>query len=378
MLRLSSANLLRFAFALQPVVLGCWLPHIPIVQHNLGIGPATLALALLGMPVGTLLALPLAGRIVSALGARRTVLWFYVVFFCLMPLPAFSGSVQSLFISLALAGAAMAVLELGLNVLAVQTEKSSGRLLMSACHGFWSLGLMAGGALGASLAAYGSPVHINVTAAAATVFPFALACALALPADQAVAEQAGPAAGTRNWLGTDLVLISLFAFGVTLSEGAMSDWSAIYLRDVFGAKDGLSGIGFVVFAAMVAAGRLAGDTMRMRLGAVTSARICGAAALAGLALALASPVISLTLAGFAMLGFGVSLGFPIAVTAVAGLGQGNPASNVAVLSFIALLGFLVGPVLIGFVAEHHGIRTGLSVLAPALLLSLALTRHLDR
>jgi MFS family permease len=109
---------------------------------------------------------------------------------------------------------------------------------------------------------------------------------------------------------------------------------------------------------------------------VALARVCGITSIVGLVLVALSPAVSLALLGFAAMGFGVSVGFPLAVTAAADQTDRPAAASVAILSFVALLGFLIGPPLIGFVAEHAGMRYGLAMLLPALLASLALTGRL--
>jgi MFS family permease len=165
--------------------------------------------------------------------------------------------------------------------------------------------------------------------------------------------------------GKALIGICLFVFGITMTEGAIADWSAVFLRDVFGAEPATAGIGYSVFAGMVAAGRFVGDWLKARLGAVATARLCGCFSLIGMALIVLAPISWLAFAGFAAAGFGVSVGFPLAVTAAAGLTDRPTAASVAILSFIALFGFLIGPPMIGLVAEHLGLRYGLATLLPS-------------
>ena len=172
--------------------------------------------------------------------------------------------------------------------------------------------------------------------------------------------------------------ISFFAFGIALTEGAIADWSAVYLRDVFEAKGASIGLGYAAFAAMVASGRFAGDHFKQRFGARRTAEICSAISLLGIAVVCAAPNLILAYLGFALVGIGVSVGFPLGVSAAAQLSDRPPASSVATLTFIALLGFLVGPVLIGFVAQALGMRMGLLMLGLPLLLSLILARLLSR
>lgn len=360
-------------FALQPLALGTWLPQIPVVQLRLDMGPAALSLALLGFPAGILTALPFGGRIGAALGGRRLILSGLPVYLALMCLPPLAPTPLLLFAALALAGASIALLELGLNLTADEIEKSGGRLIMSACHGFWSVGIMAGSLAGAGLAMLALPSFAAVALVALVSLPTGLWLANGLPVSQSHPDaKAALTAAPRALPGKALLAISLFTFGITMTEGAVADWSGIFLRDEFGLPSGANGLGFTVFAAMVAAGRFIGDTLKSRLGAVTSARLCGALALAGMAGVLAAPNAGLAIVGFALAGFGVSVGFPLAVTAAAALTDRPAASSVAILTFVALSGFLVGPPLIGFAAEYMGIRTGLAMLLPGLIASFTL------
>ena len=315
----------------------------------------------------------MAGGLRLALGARALILWGLPLYLALICLPGLATGATSLFAALALTGACMALLELGLNLQADEIEKSGGRLIMSACHGFWSIGIMTGSLAGAGLAALTLPPWQAVALTSLVSMPIGLALARGLPLGTAAERKAAQEAGSSGWMpGRRLFAISLFTFGITTCEGAVADWSGIFLRDEFALASGATGLGYAAFAAMVAAGRFGGDRLKARLGAVATARLCGALALAGLALVLASPSAGAAIAGFALAGLGVSAAFPLAVTAAAALSDRPAASSVAILTFIALSGFLVGPPAIGFATEYFGIRTGLAMLLPGLAASLLL------
>ena len=376
MFLLSPQRLVMLVFFLQPIAFGSWLPRIPEVQASLGLGPAALALALLGMPCGTLLTLPFAGPIVARIGARSAILWGFVFYSTAASLPVLAPHPILLFIALALAGSAISFVELGLNVQADLVEKSGGKLIMNTSHGCWSLGIMAGSLIGSGFAALDIAPQIAVPLLAFLVLPLALAVGLALP--RLSDEPAPDGAQKSAWSlpSPALIGICLFVFGITMTEGAMADWSAIFLRDALSAEGGLVGLGYSFFAFMVAAGRFCGDSLKRRLGAVGTARLCGALAVLGGIVLYLAPNVELALLGFGIIGVGVSVGFPLAVTAAAGIGDRAASANVAVLSFVALTGFLIGPPLIGFVAEQGGIRLGIACVVPFLLLSLFLTGRL--
>jgi MFS family permease len=367
-------RLVMLVFFLQPIAFGAWLPRIPDIQRALGLGSAELALALLGMPIGILLTLPFAGRFVARIGARATILYGFPVFLALVWLPTWSWSLPALLLSLAIVGIALATLELGLNVMADAVEKETRALIMSTCHGFWSLGIMSGNLIGAGLAGLHLNPHTAVILVAAVVLPLAFTFSKGLPDLRgARPDPVSKRPSSIHLPGWALLAICAFTFGVTMTEGAVADWSAVFLRDVFGAGSVQAGIGYSVFAFMVAAGRFFGDRLKARYGAVKLARACGLANVAGLVLLLVSPNTFLAFLGFAAMGVGVSVGFPLAVTAAASLADRPSASSVAILSFVALLGFLVGPPLIGFVAELGDMRLGLAMLLPAAILSLLFT-----
>ena len=371
-------RLVMLIFFLQPIAFGSWLPRIPDIQAKLGLGPADLAIALLGMPVGILITLPFAGRFVSRIGGRATIIYGFVAFLAVVSLPVFAESIEMLFVALMIVGVALSTLELGLNVEADRAEKTTGLVIMSRCHGFWSLGIMAGSLIGAGAMVLQVSAQWSIPVVALLVLPLALAISAQLPAEPKAAAASSPTAPVAPFKLPSLALLGIcaFTFGITMTEGAIADWSAVYLKEVLSAGGAATGLGYSVFACLVAAGRFGGDSMKARFGAVAIARGCGSAALVGLLIVLFAPSTLVALIGFGAIGIGVSVGFPLAVTASAGLTDRPAAASVAILSFMALLGFLVGPPVIGFVGEFWGLRTGLAILFVPLTISLVFTRML--
>ncbi len=365
------------AFFLQPIAFGSWLPQIPAVQERLSLGPAELAIALLGLPTGILLTLPFAGRLVGRIGSRNTLIFGFPAFLALVPLPVAAPDIVSLFLLLALLGIGLSTIELGLNVEADVIEKRGTVSIMNRCHGFWSLGIMTGSLIGAGFLALETSPFVAIGLLSIGLVPISALICRALPLHEPASVETGERSSWR--MPSPAILgISLFVFGITMTEGALADWSAVYLKDVFATTGVATGLGYVVFAMMVSAGRFLGDAAKERLGAVALARLCLFFALGGMLLVVTAPVTGLVYLGLGCVGLGVSVGFPLAVTASADLGDRPPAENVAILSFIALLGFLIGPPMIGFVAEVLGLRSGLATLLPPLLLSILLAGLLRR
>lgn len=370
-------RIIMTAFFLQPIAFGSWLPQIPGVQERLSLGPAELAVALLGLPTGILLMLPFAGQLVGRIGSRNTLIFGFPVFLALVPLPVAAPDIVSLFLLLALLGIGLSTIELGLNVEADVIEKRGTVSIMNRCHGFWSLGIMTGSLVGAGFLALHTSPFIAISLLSLVLMPVSVIVCRALPVHAAPVAETQPRSSWR--LPSPGILgISLFVFGITMTEGAVADWSAVYLKDVFQTTGMATGMGYVVFAMMVSIGRFVGDAAKERFGAVLLARLCLIFAVGGMLLVVTAPVPALVYLGLASVGLGVSVGFPLAVTASADLGDRPAAENVAILSFIALLGFLIGPPMIGFVAEVLGLRSGLATLLPPLVVSILLAGLLGR
>ena len=362
-------------FALQPLAIGGWLALIPLVKENLELSKGELAFALLGMPVALVPTLQFAGRIVGSFGPRRT---FVAVFpiqsvAILLPLVAWNG--VSLFFALAIAGAAVAFLEVAINVYAGQLEKRSGVLIMNRCHGFWALGITFGSAW-ISLAPFDSPwMKLGLLAGFSMIAGIWSATALPRLGD---GNETGVAPGKRRLaeLPKALLFIALFMFSVTMTEGAMADWAAVYLAERLGDEVSQAGIAVTIFSAFLAIGRFLGDWLKRHLGSESLARATLSCSLVGLAMLILPLPLWFAYVGFAFVGFGVSVGFPLGVSAVASLDDKHEAPNIAIMSTVALGGFLAGPPIIGTIAEMTTLPLGLAALLPGLILSFWLSKWL--
>lgn len=355
-------HLIMGTFFFQALSFGAWLPRIPEIQARLALGPSELALALLGMPLGLLIALPFAGPLVARLGGRATIRWSFPAFLACICLPPASGHFAMLFFALMASGIAMALVELGMNIVADEVEKHDNVAIMSRCHGFWSLGMMAGSLAGSGLAALGLAPHWSVLLVALLVAPLSLIVPAALPATPSPIS-ATPEASHSSLFIPGLLLLSICIVGLAsnLAEGASADWSAVYLTDVFAAAGGAAGLGYSAYALMMAIGRFAGDWLRVTWGPVTLIRWSYGLATIGVALLAVSPSYWLAILGFALIGMGGSTGVPLAVSAAASVGGRPAASNVAMVTFVSLIAFVGGPPVIGLLAEHFGIRFALAV-----------------
>lgn len=365
---------LRLVFLLQPLVLGAWFPRIPQVQESIGLSEGGLAFALMGMPLGLLVALSFGSKVAELLGTRGLLTVGLGAYLVSMPVPAFAMSGPALFGALALAGMSMAIAQLSLNVTASEVEARSDKPIMNGCHGYWSIGVLLGSAIGAIMAeARVPPGAALMMVSAASFIPLIFVARqitdYPLPAAPILQER-------ERRPSRPLIYIALFGFGIATTEGAMADWLAVFMTNIFEASPGVAGSSYTVFALSVALGRFLGDALKPRFAVEKLAQALVGLAIAGLLIVVASPVIWLSFIGVAMLGFGVSLGFPLAVSAASVLKGRSSAGNVAILTQLTLCGFLVGPPIIGLIAEFADMRMGLAALCPALLLAFVFARAL--
>ena len=365
----TTRSALYFIFFTQPIVLGAWLPRIPEIQAKLGLSPADLALSLIGAPIGSLLALIIGGRIGDALGAKRTMQLFYPLFFAAMLCPFIATNQLTLALALMAVGSTISILELGMNISADQVEKQYKSLVMSKAHGLWSLGLMVGTLIGSGAAAISySPLSAGLILTV-LFLPVAYIAIAKLTIDHPETPKKEDGTSRLSMPHPILLAICAFTFGTTLTEGAIADWAAIFMRDVMSAGPGIAGLAVTAFTLTVALSRLSGDRLRKHFEPHQLALTLAVIGLVGVLTIYIAPNTLTAFIGFALLGIGASLAFPLSISAAASAPGKSPASNIATLSFLALTGFLVGPISIGFIAEYFTIHKGLLVLAPMFLCS---------
>jgi hypothetical protein len=334
-----------------------WAVRIPAVQEKLGLGEGLLGIALLGMSVGSLVSMPLAGWFVSRLGSRPVVGATALAYSLALPLLAIAPSLALLLPALALVGAATGSLDVSMNAQAVAVEKGQGRPIMSSFHAAFSLGGLAGAAAGGAVAAAGVGVAPHLAGVASlSLVAFVIAYGQMLPAGVDRGEGGDPAFArpTRALAG-----LGVISFCVLLGEGAMADWSAVYLNGTLGTGPGLAAAGFAAFSATMVAGRLLGDRLIARFGPVALVRAGGAVSALGLGVSLtvAQPVAALV--GFGCAGLGFSIIFPAALSAAGRAKIAGPA--IAAVATTGYFGFLVGPPSIGFAAEALGLGGALFI-----------------
>lgn len=336
-----------------------WAVRIPAVQEKLDLGEGLLGVALLGMSVGSLVSMPLAGWLVSRLGSRPVVGATALAYSLALPLLAVAPSLALLMPALALVGAATGSLDVSMNAQAVAVEKGQGRPIMSSFHASFSLGGLAGAAVGGAVAAAGIGVAPHLTGVAGlSLVAFVLAYGRMLPAGADRGETEEPAFARPTLALAGLGVIS---FCVLLGEGAMADWSAVYLNGTLGTGPGFAAAGFAAFSAAMVAGRLLGDRLIARFGPVALVRAGAAVSALGLGVSLVVAHPAAALVGFGCAGLGFSIIFPAALSAAGRAKSTAAGPAIAAVATAGYFGFLVGPPSIGFAAEAVGLGGALFI-----------------
>jgi fucose permease len=247
-----------------------------------------------------------------------------------------------------------------INDEATEIERRTGRALMSGFHGMFSLGGMVGSAAGSALDIAGASPAVHLAGASLVLLGLVLAAVPGMLRQQRGGVGSGAPVPLSLPRGP-LALLGLLAALGLLGEGAMYDWSVLFLRQDLGAPQALASLGYASFSAAMAAGRFGGDWLRSRLRPVTLLRYGGVLGAAGMALALAVPHPGAALAGFALVGLGFANIVPVLFSVSGQLPGIAPAHGIAAVSSVGYLGLMAGPPLIGFIAEGRTLTAGLLV-----------------
>jgi MFS family permease len=363
-------------FLVHGLVVSTWVSRIPAVQNALHLPNGVLGLTLLSSAVGAITSIPFAGWLTSRFGSKKVAGGSSLLFCSSLVLPGLAFNVWTLSLALFVFGACAAAMDVSMNAQGVEVEKALGRPTMSRFHGMFSLGGMIGAAIGGVAAARGmaSFLHFAISGA---VNGLAVLAVIPLLLSGGASHESGHT-HRLPLRRTPPVLFALSAIGfcILLAEGAMGDWTAVYLKQVTRAGAGTAAAGYAVFSAAMAVFRFLGDLITARLGALATVRAGSLVAAAGLLWALAVRSPEWALPGFGITGAGFSVIIPL-VFGSGGRVEGiNPGAGIATVTGIGYVGFIVGPPTIGFVSQFWGLRVGLGIVVICCLISAVLARSM--
>jgi MFS family permease len=315
--------------------------------------------------MGSLIAMPIAGRLTSRFGCRLVILSSGVIAALVLPVLAISSTPLLLAISLSLFGAAIGTLDVSMNIQAVIIERNHDKPLMSGFHGLYSVGGFIGaGGMALMLSAGLRPLMACVLVTAGIVGSLCVAARHLLPA-AAAPERESPAFAVPHGA---VILLGTVCFVVFLAEGATLDWGALLLTTNRGFTPDKGGLGYAVFAIAMTVGRLTGNRAIRRWGRKRVMALGGLCAAAGFFTATLAPVSEIALIGFLLIGAGASNIAPIIFTAAGRQRDMPPAAAIGAVTTLGYVGILAGPALIGFVAHISSLHLAFGGLGGAMLL----------
>jgi predicted MFS family arabinose efflux permease len=351
--------------------MAAWAPLVPFAKARAGIDDATLGILLLCLGVGSIIAMPIAGAGAARYGCRVVLIVSTALMGAGLLLLSVFASLLLLVPAMLVFGAGVGSCDVAMNMQAIVVERAAGRAIMSRFHGMFSLGGIVGaGGVATLLGAGLSPVAAASCVAAAV----AIALALAIPN---LLSEAGGAAGPVFAVPRGVVLlIGALCFVSFLTEGAILDWSAVFLTSVKGADMRLAGLGYAVFSVTMTVGRLAGDRAVERFGGSGMVAFGGVSAALGLVVAILPLSWQVSLVGYALVGLGCANIVPVLFTSV-GRQTAMP-DHLAVPAIVTLgyAGILAGPAAIGFVSRVISLSGAFLILAVMLLVVAAAGRKL--
>ncbi|MEQ9098370.1 MAG: MFS transporter [Imperialibacter sp.] len=337
-----------------------WAARIPDIQLKLGLSEAALGGVLLVLPLGSLASLPFSGVIIDKLGSRLVVLVATLGYALTLPFLGFSSSVAMLSVGLFIYGFFGNTVNIAVNTQAIGVQTHYGRTIMASFHGTWSLAGFTGAGIGTLMVALGVEPQMHYLIMLALVVVI-----LSINYPHTLKEDVNRNTGKFKWVKPDgtLVKIGLIAMCGMMSEGCMFDWSGVYFKKVVEAPEAWVPLGFSAFMMTMAGGRFISDRLTNRFGIGTVLKASGILIASGLLFAVALPYFATALIGFLLVGFGVSSVVPLAYS-VAGKSKTMSAGMaLTMVSSISFLGFLLGPPLIGFIAEASSLRASFLFIA---------------
>lgn len=368
-------------FFIESGVLGTWIPRIPDIKEKLGLSDGQLGLSLLAMPLGTLIGLFVATRIIEYLGGLRKGCQVFLPLWALSFIFPALAPVQSAFVlALLVSGLTIGLVEVAMNTEADRLERHFGKKIMSRCHGFWSLGSMAGALTGGIVAQVGVSVEAHFLLIMPLLAVAGFLTSSQLPVLNSLAKQKSEAQSSAPLIrlpSKAIALLCVLPIGIMLVEGAFIDWSAVFMRSVLDASPLLISITYSFFSIVMAAVRLSGDKIRDLFSEQLIVQVSGIAAAAGIALFAMAPNVFVAFLGAALSGMGVAIVYPLAITAAAGRPGRSSADNVAAITMISFSAFLFAPPAIGFLSEIFSLRIALLCLAPLALITFLLSAEIN-
>lgn len=362
-------------FILNGALFGIWASRIPAVRDHLHLSHEQLGYGLLFMAAGAVCSFPVTGRLTDRFGAVAITRVIAVLYTASLVLLALADSLPMLAACLFIFGAFHGSMDVAMNAWAAEVEQSYDKPLMSSFHAMWSLGAGLGAVSGYVAVQFQLSVLQHFLLAGGVVVVLTLTLSRVPWTSRRSVSSTGSIFALPSGV---LILVGIAALCAALGEGAVADWGAIFLRDVTGAAESVAALGYAVFSVAMVVCRLAGGFVIARFGPVASARVGGVCAALGVFCVVSAGAVPLALMGFGMMGIGYAVIMPLAFSRAANDPNVPPGQAIASVATLGYGGLLIGPPLIGFLAELLSLRIAFGVLLPLAVLIIVCAGALRR
>lgn len=363
----------RIAFLIAGLGMSAWAPLVPFAKERLAVNEATLGALLLCLGLGSLVSMPVTGMLSGRIGCRKVIAASALIMCVSLLGLATASTVFTMAVALLFFGAAVGSVDVAMNIQAVIVEKASGRSMMSGFHGFYSLGGIFGAAGVSALLWFGlTPLSAGWVMVALILILLALA----------VGKLLAYGSTTRDPLFVrprgKVLLIGSLCFIVFMAEGSVLDWSAVFLTSLRGIEPAQAGLGFAAFSVAMTIARLLGDRIVQALGGTKVIFLGGICAAGGFLLIVLVPLPEVAFLGFVLIGLGASNIVPVMFTAAGNQSVMPVGLAISAVATMGYAGILVGPALIGFVAQLSSLSVSFALVALGLLVLASCARRVTR
>jgi MFS family permease len=347
------------AFFFMPgLCFASWASRIPDIKTQLQLTDAQLGTILFALPVGLMCSLPLAGWLVTRWGSRRVVINAMILYALILVMIAHATSGWQLAAALLLFGVFGNLVNIAVNTQAVAVEERYGKSIMASFHGAWSLAGFVGALLGMFFVSRNLAPSFHFFIVIILVAVILLVSAFHILPGQK--SKTGPLFAVPD---KPLFILGIIGFLGMACEGAMFDWSGVYFQKIVAAPSAYVTLGYTAFMGTMTTGRFVGDYLVNKISRKRMLQLSGGCIAAGLALAIVFPMLITATLGFLLVGFGVSSVIPLVYSAAGRSSHLSPGVALAAVSSISFFGFLIGPPLIGWIAEASSLRYSFALIA---------------
>jgi MFS family permease len=346
-------------FFCQGLCFASWASRIPDIKTTLQLSDAVLGSLLLALPAGQLTAMPFSGRLVTQFGSKKILRICAVLYAVCLTNIGLATQAWQLALGLFLFGVCGNMCNISVNTQAIRAEKLYGRPIMTSFHGVWSIAGFTGAAIGLLMMRQNISPYIHFWTVTGLVFIAIVTTQKYLQVGRAAVAEKKSFFSKPDGVLVQLGIIGFFSMA---SEGAMFDWSGVYFKDIVHAPASLIALGYLSFMSAMASGRFIGDKLIAKYGRPKMLRISGMLISMGLFTSVLFPNIITATIGFLVVGLGVSSIVPMVFSAAGKHSKIPPGMALAAVSSISFLGFLMGPPLIGYIAELFSLRYSFAVI----------------